>query len=81
MFYYLILGVTGLSLNLLELYIAPKILSEIEIDEPLRHLVHTILLFSLGLILIRAIQAYINENTIFGEVDFEKQIYLDQNYK
>ena len=81
MFYYLILGVTGLSLNLLELYIAPKILSEIEIDAPLRHLVHTILLFSLGLILIRAIQAYINENTIFGEVDFEKQIYLDQNYK
>ncbi len=59
-------AVLAVALNLAELFIAPAILSKVELASPLSELLITITLFTATLLILRALQAYTNANTRCG---------------
>ncbi len=61
-------AILAVTLNLLELYVTPTILSNVENTVPLSQLLHIILFFVLSLMIIGSIKAYISCNTLFGRV-------------
>lgn len=58
----LILVVLDVALNLTQLYLAPVILQQVEQTAPLGELLSVIGLFTLGLILLRAVKRYLDSN-------------------
>lgn len=66
-----------MAIHLLQLYIVPTILDQIEAQVPLKQLIKTILFFTWGLILSGAIRAYVTTNQIFGRITVRKGIVMD----
>lgn len=62
------------GVNMVQLFIAPQILSKVEQHAPLPELVSTIGVFSLALFLVLGLQAYINQNTLYGRVQVRSYI-------
>jgi len=68
--------VLGVAMNLLELFVTPGVLRAIETAR-LPELITTILFFSLGLILVGAASAYVDENILPGRVSVRLGIVND----
>ncbi|MDE6750201.1 MAG: ABC transporter ATP-binding protein/permease [Lachnospiraceae bacterium] len=62
------------SLNLVNLYVSPTILSAVERHVSVRELFMTIAGFVLGLMLVSAASAYVNTNILFGRVSIRIEI-------
>ena len=61
-------------LNLVQLYIAPEVLSRVEQKAPLWELLGTIGVFTAALFLVQGARKYIEENTLFPRVDVRSAI-------
>ena len=64
----LISALLAVSLNLINLYVSPTILSAVERHVSAGELFMTIAGFVLGLMLVSAASAYVNTNTVFGRI-------------
>ena len=69
------------GVNLVQLFIAPQILSRVEKQAPLPELLGTIGVFSLALFLVLGLQAYVDQNTIFGRIEVRTGILNQIGYK
>lgn len=69
------------SINLAQLFIAPKVLEKVEQTAPLTELLGTIVLFSLVLIALNGLREYVNTNIIYGRIDIRTGIINDINHK
>lgn len=54
--------------SLLQLYVTPVLLDNVESNAPLGTLLGTIALFTVGLLLCAATSAYLEENTMYGRI-------------
>ena len=71
----------GLANSLLGLFVAPQVLSAIERAVPLGQLLATVGLFTLGLTLVSAAAAYVDENVIYGRVAVRTDLVSQVNGK
>jgi len=62
-------SIIAVVMNLINLYITPTILGAIESGVPTSQLLLTVLSFVGGLMLINALNSYLNTNTSFGRID------------
>lgn len=60
--------------NLIQLYIAPEVLSQVEQKVPVWELLATIGIFTAGLFLVRGFKEYVRQNTLFPRVDVRSAI-------
>lgn len=60
--------------NLIQLYIAPEVLSRVEQKVPMRELLTTIGVFVAGLFLVHGFKEYVRQNTLFPRVDVRSAI-------
>ncbi len=67
----------GVAASLLELFVVPAILKAVEGGAAPGALVRLILWFTLGMVLVRAFRAYLDENTLFGRVTVRSSLCLD----
>lgn len=70
-----------LGINLVQLYIAPVVLAQVETHAPLLHLLVIIAVFSLTLVVLNGLLGYANCNTMFGRIDVRVSIIKDINEK
>lgn len=71
----------SMTMSLLQLFVVPVILDEIENQVALGGLVKTIVLFTLGLVSVGALTAYIDENKIWGRIEIRSSIVNDIHNK
>ena len=64
----------AVTLNLVNLYVSPTILSAVERHVPTWELFMTIVGFVIGLMLVSSASAYVNTNTLFGRVSVRIEI-------
>ena len=77
----IILVLLGVVLNLINLYIAPTILSAIETKTSFTKLITTILVFVIALVVTRAFNSYINANILYGRISVRTEIISMLNKK
>lgn len=70
----LLSAILTVALNLVNLYVSPKILSAVERHASLAELLFTIVGFVLGLMLVSAASAYVEENLLYGRVSVRSEI-------
>ena len=75
---WLCLALAGLyvAISLAELFLAPLVLGKVEAAAPLPELFGTIAVMAGTLVLLRAAQAYINQNTEFGRIQLRMELNL-----
>ena len=71
----------SLGINLVQLFIAPVVLAQVEAHAPLSRLLWTIGGFALALILLNGLLGYVDQNTMFGRVRLRISIINDLNEK
>ncbi len=71
----------AVAMSLTELFIAPMVLRKVETAAPLSQLLGTILGFALLLMLISALNAYLDQNTMFGRMEGRLSILKKVHYK
>ncbi len=71
----------SLSINLVQLFIAPVILQKVETIAPLSELLGTIGVFTAALIALNGLLGYVDENIIYGRISIRSLIILDINGK
>lgn len=71
----------ALTLNLINLYVSPSILSAVERHASVAELFLTIGGFTIGLMLVSALSAYVKENNLFGKVTVRNEICYLLNRK
>ena len=81
LFLCMVIPVLELLLSLVQLYIAPVVLKQVETAAPLTRLLGTIGIFSLTLLLLRGLKEYVNNNTLFGRICVRTRIINDINLK
>ena len=69
------------SINLVQLFIAPMVLQKVETLAPLGELLGTIGIFAGMLLLLNALRGYLEENTIWGRVDVRTAVIAKINHK
>lgn len=62
-------GMLAVSITVLELYVAPSILKSLEIHSTLSGLLYVILFFMAGITAVSALQAYVDQNKLFGRIE------------
>lgn len=67
-------AILALILQLLELYVTPVLLRDIEEQIALKELVRTILLFSGGILLLTGLKEYINNATYQGKIEIRMSL-------
>ncbi len=67
----------GVAASQLELFVVPAILDAVEGGAAPGALARLILWFTLGMVLVRSLRAYLDENTIFGRVLVRSSLCLD----
>ncbi len=77
----ILLAILGVSLNLINLYIAPTILGTIERKASLVEMLVIILVFAVALIFIYALHAYVSENVLYGRITVRLEIIAMLNNK
>ncbi len=70
----LVTAVLEISRNLIQLYVAPEILSRVENHAPMGQLLGTIGFFTLALFLLLGVNDYVDKNTMFPRVDVRTEI-------
>lgn len=71
----------AVAMSLTELFIAPMVLRKVETAAPLSQLLGTILGFALLLMLLSALNAYLDQNTMFGRMEGRLSILKKVHYK
>ncbi len=64
----LLVALTAVVMNLINLYVSPMILSVVERRASVSELVWTVILFTLALMLVSAASEYVNQNTLYGRI-------------
>lgn len=77
----LLSAVLSVALNLVNLYVAPSILSAVERHVPVGELMWTIGEFVLGLMFVSAASEYVNVNTLYGRISVRREIVARLNRK
>jgi ATP-binding cassette subfamily B protein len=77
----LLAALTAVALNLINLYVSPAILSVVERRASAAELVLTIAGFVLSLMLVSAVSAYVNTNTMYGRISVRLEIVTLLNRK
>lgn len=67
----------GVAASLLELFVVPAILRAVERSVGPGELLRLVAWFTLGMVLVRALRAYLEENTLFGRVAVRSSLCLD----
>ncbi len=67
----------SVTMSLLELFVVPLILQAVESGAGLWTLLEIIGLFTLGMVFVRALQGYLDENTMFGRILIRSGLSLD----
>lgn len=75
------IALLSVCISILELYVAPVILNEVTNKTPLMNLLKVIMQFTLTLMLVSGIRAYLNQNTLFGRVEVRTKIVEQVHYK
>ena len=70
----LLSAVSFVTMNLINLYISPRILAAVEAHVSLSELFWTILVLVLAMMLVSAFSAYINTNTLYGRISVRSEI-------
>ena len=70
----LLLAALHVAISVTELFLAPAVLGQVESAAPLPALFGTIAAFTVGLLLLRCLQAYINTNTMSGRIDLRMKL-------
>ena len=60
--------------NLAQLFIAPMILSKVEISAPIGELLATIIVFTAAIFILNGLSGYFDENYIFGRIDIRSSV-------
>jgi len=81
LFLCMVIPVLELLVSLVQLYIAPVILKQVETAAPLSRLLGTIGIFTLALLLLRGLREYVKQNTMYGRILVRTQIINDINRK
>lgn len=71
----------AVSLNLINLYVSPTILSVVERRAPVSELVWTVLAFVIALMFVSAASSYVNANTLYGRITVRTEIIAQLNQK
>lgn len=71
----------AVAMSLTELVIAPMVLRKVETSAPLSQLLGTILGFALLLMFLSALNAYLDQNTMFGRMEGRLSILKQVHYK
>ena len=71
----------SLSINLVQLFIAPVILQKVETMAPLSELLGAIGVFTAALIALNGLLGYVDENILYGRISIRTLIILDINGK
>ena len=74
-------AVLSVTLNLVNLYIAPTILSALERHVPVTELLFTIAGFVFSMMLVSAVSSYVNANTMYGRISVRCEIVTLLNKK
>ena len=77
----LALAVLHVAVSLTELYLAPLVLGKVESAAPLGELFSTIGMMAGTLALLRGMQAYVGENTMYGRVKVRMNLILQVTMK
>ena len=64
----------AVAISVLELYVAPTVLKKLEIHSSLKELLFTILFFTLGIMSVAALNAYLKQNLMFGRCELRADI-------
>lgn len=74
-------AILALILQLLELYVTPVLLRDIEEQIALKELVTTILFFSSGILLLTGLKEYINNATYQGKIEIRMSLWQSNHGK
>lgn len=77
----LAIALLTVALNLIETFVVPVILSEIESSAPIQELVIVIVAFTAGLILVSAAKSYAESNAMYGRLTVRTEIIAALNNK
>lgn len=77
----LLLALTAVMLNLVNLFVPPMILAAVERHASISELILTVLCFVLALMFFSALLAYINENIIYGRITLRSTLIALLNKK
>lgn len=77
----LLLAALHVAISVTELFLAPVVLGQVESAAPLPSLFGTIAAFTVGLLLLRGLQAYINTNTLYGRIDLRMKLIVQITLK
>lgn len=77
----LLLAALHVAISVTELFLAPAVLGQVESAAPLPALFGTIAAFTVGLLLLRGLQAYINTNTMGGRIDLRMKLIVQITLK
>ena len=77
----LLLAALHVAISVTELFLAPAVLGQVESAAPLPALFGTIAAFTVGLLLLRGLQAYINTNTLYGRIDLRMKLIVQITLK
>ena len=77
----LLLAALHVAISVTELFLAPAVLGQVEAAAPLPVLLGTIAAFTAGLLLLRGLQAYTNENTGFGRISLRLYLCMQISFK
>ena len=77
----LLLAALHVAISVTELFLAPAVLGQVEAAAPLPVLLGTIAAFTAGLLLLRGLRAYTNENTSFGRISLRTHICMQISCK
>lgn len=74
-------GLIAVAVSVIELYVAPSILKELETHGTLSGLLYTILFFTVSITTASAVQAYVRQNMRFGRIELRDHIVTQVRYK
>lgn len=74
-------GLIAVAVSVIELYVAPSILKNLEMHGTLSGLLSTILFFTAGITAASAVQAYVWQNMRYGRIELRDHIVTRVRYK
>lgn len=77
----LLVALTAVAMNLINLYVSPMILSVVERRASVAELIWTVIMFTLALMLVSAASEYVNQNTLYGRITVRTELVSMLNRK
>ena len=76
-FFCLLTALLTLGIHLIQLYLVPIILRQVEMGAPLQYVLTLILLFTLALVVARVLLSYLSQVQFLGRLDVRTKIFLN----